>query len=70
MHNLSQLYPGLKLICQGEKPTKKIHYASHAFIQPEDLIEMRKQPALSSKLLAQKAKERTQATQSYKSKLE
>lgn len=55
MHNLSQLYPGLSIICQGEQPTKKKHYAENPFIQPEDLLEYRKKPVLSLELMDKKA---------------
>ena len=32
MHNLSQLFPGIQIICQGEKPTKELHFAHNAYI--------------------------------------
>lgn len=51
LHNLSQLYPGLKLICEGERPTDSYHFAAEAFIQPDELLETRKSMVLSPMLL-------------------
>ena len=51
MHNLSQLYPGISLICRGETPSKKTHFAEDPFINPEELLEERTRPALALKLL-------------------
>ena len=70
MHNLSQLYPGIGLICQGEKPTSKKHFAEEAFIQPEDLLELRKRPNLPYKLLSQTAQNRFTSTEYYNGQLQ
>ena len=32
LHNLSQLFPGIKIICEGERPTNRVHFATEAFI--------------------------------------
>ena len=58
MHNLSQLFPGIQIICQGEQPTKEPHFAHNAFIQPEELLETRKSPFLSASMLQERATER------------
>lgn len=70
MHNLSQLYPGLKLICEGERPTETVHYATEAFIQPDELLETRKSKVLTPMLLQEKAEQRYRQTQSYRGQLE
>jgi len=56
LHNLSQLYPGLRLIIQGERPTSGgPYYSNQAFIQPDELLELRNKPALSADLLSKSA---------------
>lgn len=27
MHNLSQLFPGIQIICEGEKPVREVYFA-------------------------------------------
>ena len=32
LHNLSQLFPGIQVVCEGERPTRDAHFAESAFI--------------------------------------
>ena len=66
LHNLSQLFPGIQIICEGEKVTKTHHFARSAFIKPYQLLETRKSPILTSSLLQAKASSRRWETEEYK----
>jgi len=55
LHNLSQLFPGIQLICQGETPSSELHFADSAFIQPDELLNSRKSMYLSPNLLQKTA---------------
>merc|ERR1712223_1775261 len=70
LHNLSQLYPGLKLICEGERPVSEAHYADSPFIKPHELLETRKSKVLTPMLLQEKAQQRSRQTQNYMDELE
>lgn len=65
MHNLSQLYPGINLICQGETPTCNSYYADEPFVHPEDLLKERTKPALALKLLQESAVARASLATDY-----
>lgn len=69
MHNLSQLFPGIQIICEGERPIKDAHFAESAFIQPDELLETRKSPILTSSLLQETAEQRCLQTQHYQDQL-
>jgi len=51
LHNLSQLFPGIQLICQGERPSNELHFAESAFIQPDELLDSRRSKFLTPSLL-------------------
>ena len=70
MHNLSQLYPGIHLITQGELPTKSMHVADDPFIHPEQLLKERSRPALALNLLQESALSRAQLSAEYNKELE
>lgn len=70
MHNLSQLHPGIKLVIQGEKLVDQPFYARNAFIQPDELLENRKKPALSLAQLEESAVKRQAQTTWYQSSLQ
>jgi len=41
-------------------PTKQVHFAENPFIQPEELLEKREQPALALELMQRSAASRAQ----------
>ena len=66
LHNLTQLFPGLQLVCEGEEPISEPHFELGAFIEPDQLLETRKSKILTPTLLERTAISRTQQTQAYK----